>query len=236
MSRASFMLEDDEQDEFEIKFTILGDSSVGKTNLLLRFIENRFEASSAPTIGFDYLFKRIEMVYKKNIKGLVVEEKEPLLLKIFDTAGQERFRSLTKTHFQGTQGFVLVYDITRRATFENIKGWYNMIQENKTKNTSSKYLLIGNKTDLTNDRQVTEEEGGNFAKQFEMMFMETSAKTNDENKVEVAFNNFIETVIDEMRSDILIGKMARERKKKRLLTGVDGQAPGNNAKKSWKCC
>lgn len=195
--------QEDDFDEIEIKFTVLGDSNVGKTNLLHRYLNGAFNANSSPTIGFDYLFKQATKEVTVNNGDREFKVKVPILLKIFDTAGQERFRSLTKTQFNGTRGYILVYDITSRESLDNLQFWLNMIAEQSGDDQTAKKLLIGNKMDLDAQRQVTFDEGEMVAKGFGMMFMETSAKTNENDCVNEAFNNLLDVVLLAMKEEII---------------------------------
>ncbi len=194
---------EDDFDDIEIKFTVLGDSNVGKTNLLHRYLNDAFNANSSPTIGFDFLLKQTTKEVTLNNEGSEFKVKVPIMLKIFDTAGQERFRSMTKTQFNGTQGYVLVYDITSRESLDNLQFWLNMIHEQSGDDKKACKLLIGNKIDLATQRQVTYEEGEMLANSQGMVFMETSAKTNENGCVYQAFNNFLDVVLLSMKDELI---------------------------------
>jgi len=203
MNRPEIEPLEDDLDEIEIKFTVLGDSNVGKTNLLYRYLNDSFNPNSSPTIGFDYLFKQTTKEVALSNGSSEFQVKVPILLKIFDTAGQERFRSLTKTQFNGTRGYILVYDITSRESLDNLQFWLSMIDEQSGDDRSAKKLLIGNKLDLDKKRQVTFEEGEMLAKSRDMMFAEASAKTNENECVTNAFNNFVDVVLIAMKEEIV---------------------------------
>ncbi|XP_065606072.1 ras-related protein Rab-18-B-like [Cyrtonyx montezumae] len=148
-----------------VKLILIGDSAVGKSSLLLRFVEGSFEPSLKPTICVDFKVKKMV------IDGHTVQ------LAIWDTAGQERFRSLNPSYYRGTQGIVLVYDVTRKDTFTGLENWLNELEIYTTKNNTVK-MLVGNKTDKP-DREVERREGLQFAKKRSLLFIETSAKTED---------------------------------------------------------
>ncbi|XP_033925908.1 ras-related protein Rab-18-B-like [Melopsittacus undulatus] len=148
-----------------LKLLLIGDSAVGKSSLLLRFADGTFEPSLKPTIGVDFRVKKMV------IDGRAVQ------LAIWDTAGQERFRTLTPSYYRGAQGVVLVYDVTRKDTFTGLDGWLNELEVYTSKNSTVK-MLVGNKTDKP-DREVERREGLQFARKRSLLFIETSAKTQD---------------------------------------------------------
>jgi Ras-related protein Rab-1A len=129
---------------------ILGDSSVGKSSILLRFSDNVFLESWLPTIGVDFKIRSLE-VNKKSVK-----------CQIWDTAGQERFKNIVKTYYKGCKGFILVYDISYRQSFENIENWLKDIENFADKDTIK--ILVGNKCDLETKREVSYECGERLAK------------------------------------------------------------------------
>ncbi|KAM3127311.1 hypothetical protein pb186bvf_020597 [Paramecium bursaria] len=150
-----------EQFDWLVKVILLGDSSVGKTNILTQFCEGRFSQGYSATIGVDF-----------KIKTLQVEEKK-IKLQIWDTAGQERFRNITSTYYKGAFGIIFVYSITDRDSFNNVEKWVKSIRENTTEEVCQ--ILVGNKMDLQN-RKVEKYEGEALANKFKIQFLETSAK------------------------------------------------------------
>ena len=148
--------------DYIFKILIIGDSSVGKSNLLLRFSDNVFHDTFLPTIGVDFKIRNVT-VGDKSIK-----------LNIWDTAGQERFKTITAAYYKGAHGIILVYDITDRDSFNNVGSWLNEVRKHAGPNVTR--LLVGNKCDLEADRKVTFAEGKEFADSQGMGFMETSAK------------------------------------------------------------
>ncbi|CAD8065061.1 unnamed protein product [Paramecium primaurelia] len=151
------------KDNFDwlIKILLIGDSGVGKTNVLLRFCENNFQPTYLSTIGIDFKIKSIDVEGKK------------IKMQIWDTAGQERFKTITQTYYKGAMGIILVYSIDDKDSFNNISNWMNQIKQHASENVCK--LLIGNKIDVPN-RQVSKEEGEQLAKSFGVPFFETSAK------------------------------------------------------------
>ena len=144
------------------KVVFLGDSSVGKSNIISKYKLNEFNRNSKSTVGVEF-YSKIITFNNKNIK-----------IQIWDTAGQERFKSITKSYYKGAKGAIIVYDITRRQTFENVQEWF---KDTKTMgdNVNLVLMLVGNKCDLVNEREVSTEEGKKEAEMNGMAFMETSA-------------------------------------------------------------
>eukprot|EP01071_Lankesteria_metandrocarpae_P000974 Lankesteria_metandrocarpae@DN1162_c0_g1_i1.p1 len=152
------------------KYIIIGDTGVGKSCLLLQFTDKRFRIDHDLTIGVEFGARMLD-VCGKQVK-----------LQIWDTAGQESFRSITRSYYRGAAGALLVYDITRRDTFNHLSRWLEEVRQYA--NPHMTIMLIGNKCDLER-REVLTEEGAQFARQHGLIFLETSAKTAQ--NVEEAF-------------------------------------------------
>jgi len=151
--------------KFLFKYIIVGDTAVGKSCLLLQFTDKKFIPQHDLTIGVEFGSRTIN-IHSNQVK-----------LQIWDTAGQEKFRSITRSYYRGAAGALLVYDITRRETFEHLSSWLEDCL--KYSNANIVITVIGNKSDLESNRQVTREEGEEFAKKHNLLFLETSAKTSD---------------------------------------------------------
>jgi len=145
------------------KILLIGDSGVGKSSILLRFTDDDFEEDHPATIGVDFKTKLITLDGKR------------VNLTIWDTAGQEKFRSLTSSYYRGTHGIILVYDVTKRVSFLSLEQWLNEVEMYST-NQDVITLLVGNKVDKS-EREVSREEAAKFAKAKSMLFIECSAKT-----------------------------------------------------------
>ena len=171
--------EEEEEEEIKIKIMLLGESQIGKTSLIQRYVKNNFNLSYITTVGIDFQLKQIKM-NNKSIK-----------LQIWDTAGQERFKNITKSYFHSSDGFIVGYDITSRLSFTNVSTWLKEINENAPEEIHK--ILIGNKCDL-NEREVTTEEGQKLAEENGMKFFETSAK-NDIN-VKETFEAITKDILD----------------------------------------
>uniref|UniRef100_K3WEK9 Uncharacterized protein n=1 Tax=Globisporangium ultimum (strain ATCC 200006 / CBS 805.95 / DAOM BR144) TaxID=431595 RepID=K3WEK9_GLOUD len=145
------------------KYIIIGDTGVGKSCLLLQFTDKRFQPVHDLTIGVEFGARMINI------------ENKQIKLQIWDTAGQESFRSITRSYYRGAAGALLVYDITRRDTFNHLTRWLEEARQNSNSNMA--IMLIGNKSDLEHRRAVSYKEGEQFAKENGLIFLETSAKT-----------------------------------------------------------
>jgi len=149
--------------DYLFKLVLIGDSGVGKSCLLLRFADDNFTDSYISTIGVDFRFRTI------NIENKTVK------LQIWDTAGQERFRTITSAYYRGADGIIMVYDVTSSESFDHVEEWLSEVDRYANENTSK--LLVGNKADLIEEKQVPEDTAQRFAEKLSIPFLETSAKT-----------------------------------------------------------
>jgi len=172
------------QAAYTFKYIIIGDSGVGKSCLLLQFTDKRFEGVHDITIGVEF-GARIIQLNQQDIK-----------LQIWDTAGQESFRSITRSYYRGAVGALLVFDVTRRETFEHVASWLEDAQANC--NTPITVMLVGNKCDLETKRVVSKDEALAFATAKGLVYLETSARTGA--KVDEAFINTAQTVYDRVQA------------------------------------
>jgi small GTP-binding protein len=188
-------------DDCVYRVLLLGDSSVGKTCFLLRYCDKTFQEAHLSTIGLDYRLKSMTLTIGKNIK-----------LQIWDTAGQDRFRAITKNYYKGANGIILIYDVTNLQSYENVKNWINQIKEEANPNVV--VYLAGNKIDVEEkDKVVKTEEGQKIAEQYNLPFYETSAKSGiNVNKV---FEDIVEK-IDEVYSKL---ETPKSEIKNKLYTG-----------------
>jgi len=204
----------EEEYDFIFKVLLLGNSDVGKSSMLLRFVDSVWNDAFTPTIGVDFKVKTLE-INNKRVK-----------MQIWDTAGQERFRTVVSTYFRGAHGILLLYDVTNKDSFKNLENW--LIEIEKNSNQKVLKILIGNKCDLTEDREITTEEGQTFANRNGMEFMETSAKMNT--NVSEAFTTLGKLMIEfNSKTNTNQGQKSGEVKTLRSNSGKD-----LNTKK--KCC
>jgi small GTP-binding protein len=170
-----------EKKEVLYKILLLGDSSVGKTCFLMRYTDNTFQEIHMSTIGLDYKLKNVQLDDGKMVK-----------IQIWDTAGQDRFRSITKNYYKGAHGIILIYDITNQKTFENVKNWINQIKEEVSNKVT--IILVGNKIDDEDHRVVSTEQGEKMAKDFGLMFFECSAKSGV--NIDSTFNELVKKTVE----------------------------------------
>lgn len=174
--------------DYLFKYIIVGDSGVGKSCLLSQFTNHRFETTHDITIGVEFGSK-IVTIDNKHIK-----------LHIWDTAGQESFKSITRSYYRGSVGVLVVYDVTRRETFDHVQQWYNDVKK-EVDNPNLVIILIGNKSDLQYRREVTTIEALQYAKKHGFLFCETSAKTSD--NVKHAFEITTRIIFDKIVDGVL---------------------------------
>ena len=161
------------------KVLLLGDSTVGKTCFLMKYTDKSFQEVHMSTIGLDYRLKTMTLKNGKNIK-----------LQIWDTAGQDRFRAITKNYYKGANGIILIYDVTSIQTYENVKNWITQIREEASKNVV--IYIAGNKIDMEEERKVTTEEGQKLADEYGFPFIETSAKSGI--NIDETFSDLVEKI------------------------------------------
>ncbi|KAM3576898.1 hypothetical protein VYU27_001263 [Nannochloropsis oceanica] len=166
----------DETYDYLFKVVLIGDSGVGKSNLLSRFTRNEFNLESKSTIGVEFATKSIKAGDGKIIKA-----------QIWDTAGQERYRAITSAYYRGAVGALLVYDISKRVTFDNVERWLKELREHADQ--SIVVMLVGNKSDLRHLRTVPTEDAMRFAEEHRLAFIETSAL--DASGVDTAFHRIL---------------------------------------------
>ena len=200
------------EEEYDYIFKVLlkGNSDVGKSSLILRYVDQIWNDVFVPTIGVDFKVKSLE-IDKKTVK-----------MQIWDTAGQERFRNVISSYFKGAHGILLIYDITNKESFKELENWLGEVERNASNQVLK--ILLGNKCDLDDKREITKDEGEAFAMRNGMQFMETSAKVNT--NVNEAFEALARIMVDSSnkRNAIKFDKKAIK---------VDGGADLNVKK---KCC
>ncbi|KAM3614013.1 uncharacterized protein V6R79_008482 [Siganus canaliculatus] len=165
----------DEAYNFVFKVVLIGESGVGKSNLLSRFTKNEFSHDSRTTIGVEFSSRTLQL------NGSTIKAQ------IWDTAGLERYRAITSAYYRGALGALLVYDITKHLTYESVERWLKELYEHADPNVV--VMLVGNKTDLESERSVPTEEAQDFTEKNGLLFLETSAL--ESTNVEAAFNTVL---------------------------------------------
>ena len=186
-----------EEYEMMVKVILIGDSGVGKTNIMSKFLKNQFMEESKATIGVEFGSK------------LFNHEGHKIKAQIWDTAGQEKYKAITGAYYKGSKGALVVYDITQKKTFKNIEKWVNDLKA--AGDPKITIILIGNKNDLDDKRQVSKDQGEEKARSFGCAFLETSAYSGD--NIDKAFNLMVKEIYEKFSND---------------STGEDELAPGSN--------
>jgi len=168
--------------DYLFKIVLIGDSGVGKSNILTRFTKNEFNLESKTTIGVEFATKTM------STEGRIIKAQ------IWDTAGQERYRAITSAYYRGAVGALLVYDITKYQTFANVEKWFEELKNNAESHIV--VMLVGNKSDLKPLRAVSQEEAMAFAEKHGIAFIETSAL--DSSNVETAFHKVITEIYQQL--------------------------------------
>jgi small GTP-binding protein len=208
-------MESNDRYDYLFKVVLIGDSGVGKSNLVLRFSRNEFNISSKSTIGVEFA-----------TKNLIVDG-TPIKAQIWDTAGQERFRAITNAYYHGAVGALIVYDITKHLTFENIERWLKELRDHTQPDIV--VALVGNKSDLRHLRAVRTEEGESFAQKNGLSFIETSAL--DSTNVEIVFKNCLTEVYRmTLQHESLGEESPHDRNKNRNIT-IAPTTPDSDANK-----
>ena len=183
--------------EINYKIILIGNSGVGKTSFYRKIITGEFNEKNISTIGIEKKTLDLTIDLKKDGK----KEKKKFVISLFDTAGQEKFRSVTLNYYKGSDGIFLLYDITDKSSFENVKTWIESIKDSLGRNKDSKYavVLIGNKLDLAeenpDDRQVTEEEAQKICKEYEMIWGgEQSIKSISFEELTKLYGEYVEEI------------------------------------------
>jgi len=173
--------------KFLFKYIVIGDSGVGKSCLLLQFTEHKFQTVHEVTIGVEFGSRMVQI------------DDQQIKLQVFDTAGQETFRSIARSYYRGAAGALLVYDVTRRDSFEHLSTWLRDAREYSSPELV--VIVVGNKCDLEAERQVPTEEGQKFADENGLVFMETSAMSAK--NVERAFVSVANDVIKKINDGVI---------------------------------
>ncbi|XP_029928664.1 ras-related protein Rab-25b [Myripristis murdjan] len=204
----------DEAYSFVFKVVLIGESGVGKSNLLSRFTRNEFNHDSRTTIGVEFSTRTVQ------VHGLSIKAQ------IWDTAGLERYRAITSAYYRGAVGALLVYDITKHLTYESVERWLKELYDHADPHIV--VMLVGNKADLASERSVPTEEAKDFADKRGLLFLETSAL--ESTNVEAAFNDVLAEIHRKVSSKEVI---------RGSINAVSLTSPGSkgeNSEEKKPCC
>lgn len=205
------------KEEYKFKVVVVGDSGVGKTNLIHRFVNNTFNKDSKATVGVEFLSKTF------------IINKEIFKIEIWDTAGQERYKAITAAYYKGAMGAMIVYDVTNQNSFDNVNRWSSEIREKASKNIN--LIMIGNKIDLKDNIAVNSEMSQEKAKSLNMAVMETSAL--DSSNVQEAFFQLLKEMYKSVKALVANQGTSQE---KLGEAGVQLNTNTANQEKKKKCC
>jgi len=212
------MSDNEESYDILLKLVMIGDSGVGKTNILSRYINNEFSSITKATVGVEFF----STIIKKNNKLIK--------LQIWDTAGQERYKSITSAYYKGAKGAFVVYDITKMKTFKNLDKWITELKANG--NEDIYIILIGNKLDLEKNREVMTNDVKRKAEELKVGYFETSAL--DGSNIEHAFDVIVEEMSKKIPvEDINVKKVINNNK----VINIDvNNKDDKNKKGIFGCC
>ncbi|OIW13774.1 hypothetical protein TanjilG_31663 [Lupinus angustifolius] len=216
--------DEEKTEDYLFKIVLVGDSGVGKSNLLARFARDEFYPNSKSTIGVEF------QTQKMDINGKEVKAQ------IWDTAGQERFRAVTSAYYRGAVGALLVYDISRRLTFDSIDRWLNELHTHSDMNIVM--ILVGNKSDLKDAREVTTAEGTALAEAQGLFFMETSAL--DSSNVAAAFQTVVKEIYNILSRKVMMSQELNKQDAACIENGktivLQGDQEANVESNKKACC
>ena len=208
-------MSDAEEYEMMIKVILIGDSGVGKTNIMSKYLKNQFMENSKATVGVEFGSK------------LFNHQGHKIKAQIWDTAGQEKYKAITGAYYKGSKGAFIVYDITRKDTFASIERWVNDLKA--TSDPKLTIILIGNKNDLDDKREVSKEQGEEKAKSFDCAFLETSAYSGD--NIDKAFELMVKEIYEKFSND-----SPGEGESESVQKGEDLKLEKTTDKKKKGCC
>ena len=208
-------MSDAEEYEMMIKVILIGDSGVGKTNIMSKYLKNQFMEHSKATVGVEFGSK------------LFNHQGHKIKAQIWDTAGQEKYKAITGAYYKGSKGAFIVYDITRKDTFASIERWVNDLKA--TSDPKLTIILIGNKNDLDDKREVSKDQGEEKAKSFGCAFLETSAFSGD--NLDKAFELMVKEIYEKFSNS-----SSEEEEFEAVKKGEDLKVEKDTDKKKKACC
>ena len=208
-------MSDAEEYEMMIKVILIGDSGVGKTNIMSKYLKNQFMENSKATVGVEFGSK------------LFNHQGHKIKAQIWDTAGQEKYKAITGAYYKGSKGAFIVYDITRKDTFASIERWVNDLKA--TSDPKLTIILIGNKNDLDDKREVSKDQGEEKAKSFGCAFLETSALSGD--NLDKAFELMVKEIYEKFSNS-----SSEEEEFEAVKKGEDLKVEKATDKNKKACC
>ena len=209
-------MDDSEEYEMMIKVILIGDSGVGKTNIMSKFLKNQFLEDSKATVGVEFGSK------------LFIQQGHKIKAQIWDTAGQEKYKAITSAYYKGSKGALVIYDISRKATFENVDKWVEELKNNGSEDVL--IMLVGNKSDLKEQREIAEEDAKKKAELYNAAFCETSALEGY--NIEYAFENLINEItkkVEKEREEKVGKNNGRNRMEGKMITLDTNNDKGGNS-------
>ena len=203
-----------------LKLVLIGDSFVGKTNIMSKYLKNEFHEDSKATVGVEFGSKKFE------IEGVSIKAQ------IWDTAGQERYKSITNAYYKGSKGAFIVYDISRKTTFENVDKWIGELKDNASEDVH--IMIVGNKSDLEDKREVNTEEVAKKAEQYKIAFCETSALKGK--NIEFAFESLVNEITKNVENERKTEVKTEEESKTINLNTEEEKKVNSEEKTKKKCC
>ena len=221
-------MDSEKEPQITVKLLLLGDSTVGKTSILVKYINDKFDEGAIATVGVDYMDKII------NYKNLKIK------LQIWDTSGEEKFRAITRNFYRNADGIFIVFDLTKKPTFDHVKIW---ISEAHDHNDTIKLVLIGNKLDLKNEIEVSNELASSYAKRNNLKYFETSAKEDKRHKGKLCGNGVYVTPNINVAFDTIVDLLFAGKTEKDIISefsqnnsSLSVNTDGENKKKKKSCC
>ncbi|XP_036603793.1 ras-related protein Rab-39B-like [Trichosurus vulpecula] len=207
--------------QYQFRLILLGDSTVGKSSLLRRYTEGVFVDCIDQTVGVDFYVHLME-----------VEPGVQVKLQFWDTAGQERFRSVTRSYYRNSAGGLLLFDVANRASFENVPKWHQEVME-KVKPFGIVFLVVGHKSDLVAERQVTPEEGEKLASSLGARYVETSAKSDS--NVALAVQLLAQDIYEAVKKGTMGPSTEWDGVRSRVPAHPGQQETKDRGGEGWKC-
>lgn len=216
--------DDDSNYNFIFKIILIGDSNTGKTSLINRFIYNSFDPNYMCTIGVDFMMKKVELDNSTIVK-----------LQLWDTAGMEKYRQITANYFRGAQGAIVVFDLTNKESFNMIQKWIDFFYQTANTQFHRTIIVVGNKSDLTEERKVTPEEISKYISTNKFQYYETSAKYGS--NVDNLFIDFTKQLVSKIKTTGLnFTPFGGEGEAINLIEPTDKDKETDKEKSKGTCC